>query len=541
MDHPTGDQLVSSKSDSTADIGPGAGVINILQEWGVTPTIGIFLVIIVSGILFKTVFLLLAKKQVGYTVAHVATDLRLGLVRALLSTRWEYYLRQPSGILVNAIATEAQRASNAYLFGANVVALVIQVFVYLCVAFLVSWKATLASLLASLGLLYLLNQLIRMARRAGKRQTKLLKSLLARMDDSLQSVKPLKAMARENLFGSLMETETIQLNRALRRQVLSREALRAAQEFLLTFLAAIGLYMALVQWEMPIAKVIVLVLLLAQMLNRIGKAQHRYQGMVIFESAYWSIQATIQKAEQEREEIIGNQMPCLTKAIQLDQVCFAYQETAIIRDLSMTIPAGCFVSIVGASGAGKTTVVDLVTGLLRPQQGEIWIDNLPLKQIDIRCWRKMIGYVPQDTLLLHDTIFRNVTLGDPDLGETDVEYALQAAGAWDFVRVLPQGMHTSAGERGSTLSGGQRQRIAIARALAHRPTLLILDEATSALDPENEAAICQTLRRLRGKLTILAISHQSALVNEADRVYRLHNGVMTLIEDRSAADSGVSN
>ena len=541
MESQSGEQLISSKSNSPTDFGLGTIVPNILQGFGVTPTLGVFLVIIVLGILFKTAFLLLAKKQVGYTVAHVATDLRLGLVRALLATRWEYYLRQPSGILVNAIATEAQRASHAYLLGANVVALVIQIFIYLCVAFLVSWQATFASLLASLVLLYILNKLIRIARRAGKRQTKLLQSLLSRMGDSLQSVKPLKAMARESLFGSLLETETIELNHALRREVWSREALRAAQEFLLTLLVAIGLYIAVVQWEMPIAKVIMLVLLLAQMLSRIGKAQHRYQGMITYESAYWAIEATIQKAEQEREKISGNQTPCLTKAIRLDHVHFAYQETLIIQDLCMTIPAGCFVSIVGASGTGKTTVVDLVTGLLRPQQGEIWIDNLPLKQIDIRHWRKMIGYVPQDTLLLHDTIFRNVTLGDPDLRETDVEYALQAAGAWDFVRVLPQGIHTSVGERGSTLSGGQRQRIAIARALAHHPTLLILDEATSALDPENESAICQTLRQLRGKLTILAISHQSALVDEADHVYRLYNGVTTLIKDRATLDPGLIN
>ncbi|MBW1849955.1 MAG: ATP-binding cassette domain-containing protein [Deltaproteobacteria bacterium] len=125
----------------------------------------------------------------------------------------------------------------------------------------------------------------------------------------------------------------------------------------------------------------------------------------------------------------------------------------------------------------------------------------------------MIGYVPQETLLLHDTVKRNVTLGDPELREKDVENALRAAGAWDFVMTLSQGMHSTVGERGGKLSGGQRQRIAIARALVHKPVMLILDEATSGLDPESEESICDTLRQLRGKLTILAISHQPALVN----------------------------
>ena len=140
----------------------------------------------------------------------------------------------------------------------------------------------------------------------------------------------------------------------------------------------------------------------------------------------------------------------------------------------------------------------------------------------------MIGYVPQETVLLHDTIFRNVTLGAPELGERDVEEALAAAGAWEFVQATPEGIQSTVGERGGKLSGGQRQRIAIARALVHRPKLLILDEATSALDPVSEAVICDALWRLRGEITILAISHEPALVNGADHVYRLENGRLHL-------------
>src|SRR3989338_3830451 len=142
----------------------------------------------------------------------------------------------------------------------------------------------------------------------------------------------------------------------------------------------------------------------------------------------------------------------------------------------------------------------------------------------------MIGYVPQDTLLLHDTILGNVTLGDPDLAEHDAARALRAAGAWDFVAAMPDGIHTTVGERGAKLSGGERQRLAIARALARGPKLLILDEATSALDAETEAEICASLRALRGSLTILAISHRPALVAAADRVYRVEEGTIVRLD-----------
>jgi ATP-binding cassette subfamily C protein len=144
----------------------------------------------------------------------------------------------------------------------------------------------------------------------------------------------------------------------------------------------------------------------------------------------------------------------------------------------------------------------------------------------------MIGYVPQENLLLHDTVAANVTLGYAELGAADVEYALRAAGAWDFVSGLPEGIHTVVGERGTRFSGGQRQRIMIARALAHRPKLLILDEATASLDPATEAALCETLAALRGEITVLAISHQRALVDAADRVYRVEKGSAELEIDR---------
>ena len=135
--------------------------------------------------------------------------------------------------------------------------------------------------------------------------------------------------------------------------------------------------------------------------------------------------------------------------------------------------------------------------------------------------------MPQDTFLLHESIFTNITLGDRTLTEAEVEAALRAAEAWDFIAPLPQGMHTPVGERGARFSGGQRQRIAIARALIHKPQLLILDEATAALDPLSEAAICETVRKLRGAMTILAISHQPALLEVADHIYRLEDGLIT--------------
>jgi len=259
------------------------------------------------------------------------------------------------------------------------------------------------------------------------------------------------------------------------------------------------------------------------------------------ESAYWSLQDTLQTVKSEREESGGDHTPTLNQAIQLENVTFAYDNQPVLQNVSLNFPKGRIISIVGPSGSGKTTLVDLVIGLLRPQQGEVLIDDVPLAEVNLKSWRRMIGYIPQETILLHDTVLNNVTLGDPGLGEADAQDALRAAGAWEFVNSMPQAIQSIVGERGGKLSGGQRQRIAIARALVHKPQLLILDEATSGLDPESEAAVCDTLQQLRGKLTILAISHQSALVEISDKAYRIRDGKILQTEITSEPEQPKAN
>lgn len=513
------------------DAGVGQAVTRVLAIFGLEPGAGVLLLVIVVAIALKSALVLVAQKRVGYTVAQVATELRLSLLRALLISRWEYFLRQPVGSLANAMATEAMRAANAYLCGALMTANLIQALVYIVIALMISWRATLACSVASIIILFILSRLIRKARRAGVRQTEVFQSLLAHLTDSLQSIKPLKSMAREGAADAMLQTETRRLNKALRKQVFAKEALRALQEPMIIGFLALGLYVAMIYFQLSLASVTVLVFLLARLMSQMGRVQRHYQKMMISESAYWSLQDKIEEARNHHETTLGGQEPVLKRAIRMDGVSFGYEELTVLENASLSFPAGSFTTIVGPSGAGKTTVVDLLIGLLRPQKGEIWVDDLSLADIDIRRWRRMIGYVPQETLLLHDSVKVNVTLGDPSLKAADVERALRAAGAWDFVAAMPQGMDSSVGERGGMLSGGQRQRIAIARALVHDPALLILDEATSALDPESELAIGRTLQQLSGKLTIVAISHQPALMQTADRTYRLQNGSVDLVAD----------
>ncbi len=168
--------------------------------------------------------------------------------------------------------------------------------------------------------------------------------------------------------------------------------------------------------------------------------------------------------------------------------------------------------------------MDIVSGLLTPSAGAVRIGGNDLGTLDLRSWRGKIGYVPQEMLLLHDTIFRNVSLGDETISRSDAEHALRAAGVWNVVGSLPDGLDTVVGERGGRFSGGQRQRVSLARALARKPKVLLLDEITASLDKDTEREVCETLRSLAGGITIIAISHQPSLFRVADRVLHLDHG-----------------
>jgi ATP-binding cassette subfamily C protein len=505
------------------------GLASVLGAVGLSATTHTLLTLVLAGVLLKAVLLLLANRQVGYAIAHVATSLRLELIRALLATRWSYYVHKPIGAIANSVAMEAQAAADAYLHGTTILALLVQCVVFSFVSCLVSWQATLAALVAATMITVILNRLVRMSRKAGRRQMSRTRALLTRLTDSLQAVKPLKAMAREPLIAPVLEGETRRLNQALEREVMSRAILEALQDPLIMLFLAVALYVGLTVMKMPLAEVVILVFLCARIVGDLGKVQKGMQRLAVKESAYWALLDLIREAHAAVEVTSGGKSPHFTREIKLSGVSFTHEVQPILRDADMRIPAGSLTVITGPSGAGKTTLVDLIVGLLQPDAGDVRVDGVPLREIAAREWRMQIGYVPQETLMLHQSVAANVTLGDPTVPMADVTAALRAAGASDFVAELPDGIDTVVGERGLRLSGGQRQRLALARALVRKPTLLVLDEATTALDPATERGICETLRALRGAVTLVAICHHGHLVEVADLVYRVEDTRIELV------------
>ncbi|SDY15184.1 ABC transporter ATP-binding protein [Nitrosomonas sp. Nm58] len=496
----------------------------LLSYAGLHPSTPVLLLVILAALLIKSALLLVANRQVGYTVAQVATDLRLRLLHSLLSTRWAYFTSQPVGALANAFAAEAARASQAYLAGVTMVSQLIIVAAYAIVAAMTSSSATAVAISLGIITVLILSHLVRITRTAGAQQTALQKDVITRLIDVFRGVKFVKVMGREPIVAPMLISETEQLNAALRRQVITKEAVAALQDMALMSYVAVSVYVCIVVLGLDISLVFMLALVFIRMLTSLNKAQRQYQDMAEKESAYWSLLSTVEAAEAEREMITGNKTPHLSRGIVLRDVLFAHGTHKVLDGVSLNIPAGKLTVLVGPSGSGKTTIIDLLARLANPQSGEISVDDVPLSELDATAWRRMIGYVPQETVLFNESIALNVSLGDPEIRRADIEEALQRCGAWPFIECLPQGIDSSVGELGAKFSGGERQRITIARALVRRPQLLILDEPTSMLDTASEKAIWQMVAGLRGPVTILAVSHQHTPLALADHAYQLEHG-----------------
>ena len=529
--------LTAVSGQPGASSGPQQIAMSALERIGVDPTPGSLLLTASILIALRGCMTLLANRQVGYTVAHIATDLRITLIRATIRARWKHYLDQSVGGLSNAIATEAQRASETFQLGAEMAAMFLTSLVYLAVAFSIAPEAGIGAAVAGGVLVLALRVLIRKSRRAGERQTKLQKSLLTMVNAQFSAAKALKAMAREDHVDALLTDETQLLQRALRKQVISKGALTALQEPIMVIMAFTGFYIGTTVLDIPLEQLMVMLFLLVRVVNYLGKGQKAYQQLAIHESAYWSAMSAIDAAHEAHEPVGGDLPAHFERQIQLEDVHYSHDGRQKILDgVSATLPARGLTLIVGPSGSGKTTLLDLVVGLRDPDAGRVLIDGVPLPQLQLRDWRRQIGYVPQESVMVDESVAHNVTLGEK-ISEERIRQALRDADALQFVEAMPEGLATRVGPGGSRLSGGQRQRLAIARALIHDPKLLILDEATSNLDPEAQDAIVETVARLKTHMAVLAVAHTQKLVHAADQVWRLAEGrlvPLSLLEGRAA-------
>ena len=499
-------------------------VLVLVRGAGAEPTPGVLLVLMVSALWMKGVLRWLAMRQVGNTVARVARDLRVRLMRSLVAARWSHLGTERAGSIATAIGRDAIWSSSAYRHACAALAALIQVVVYAAVIVLVSWRVALLAVAGAAVLVVVLGGFVRMSRRAGAEQTVRARSLTSRLLEVVAGLKAIRGMGRERAHLVRLEREADALEGAERRQVLAVETLNAFQEPLLALLLAPVVYV-LIGGAIPFSALLVGVFLVHRLAGRAHYVQSEYQGMVGAEAAFRAVHEQALAAEREREPGWGGRpVPALRSGIRLRGVTARHGSHVVLDSLELEIPARRLTAVVGPSGTGKTTLLDLLLGLETPAAGAVLVDGVPLAEVDRDAWRAGVGYLAQEPALLHDTVAANVALGAESTDRSAIERALREAEVWDRVAALPDGMETVVGERGARLSGGERQRIALARALLLRPRLLVLDEATSELDAGTERAIWRTIAGLMPAITVVAASHRPAVLDVADLVVELRGG-----------------
>ena len=371
--------------------------------------------------------------RVGYAVAEVATDLRTSLVQRLLAVKWGYFTRQPVGRFANAMSQDATRAGRAYMLAQMYVASLLEAAVSVILAFLVSWRLALLGLALGGVILLILGPFVRISRKAGRRQQSSTQGFVTLLSDALIGIKPLKAMSRQEHFLPMLERETRTLRRALRRQAIGENMINEMREPIFMAFAVAGIYLAQARFTVPMSELIVMAVLLYRVVGSLGRVQRQQQRAIVFEASHRAVRGMIREAGAEREEFVGTKVPTLERACVLERVSFAFGSKPVLDQVSITIPADRLTVLMGPSGVGKTTIADLLLGLFEPQAGRILIDGVPLSEIDLRAWRGMVGYVPQELTLFHDSVLANLTLGDPTISEDEARAALETAGAGPFV------------------------------------------------------------------------------------------------------------
>ncbi len=448
------------------------------------------------------------------------------LYEAILHADWTYLTRRRSSDLTHVLTVELDRVSQVLQSLIAVLSNGMVTLLLLGLACAVAPRLTVI-LLGGVALL------VPWQRRTGRAiyQSGLVISTRMRevFDSSierLQNLKVVKAFGAQDAERRLFSDRNARaMEELIGNQWRGAASARSFQMMMLVLLCGVIL-LGLQTLHLAAGAMLIFLFAFMRATPRVAAVQAKMTELLTDLPAYAELLRFLEDCRQHSEAgDLDAEAPLLGREIALRGVRFAYLPggALVLDGVNLELPVGRMTAVAGSSGAGKSTVADLVMGLLLPQEGGVLVDGAQITRENARAWRRQIGYVSQDTLLFHDTVKRNLLWARPQATETELAEAIEAARA-EFVYRLAEGLETVVGDRGMMLSHGQRQRLALARALLLKPALLILDEATNSLDVENEEAILRTVAGLKGSVTTLLISHRPSAMQFADGVYVLEAG-----------------
>lgn len=459
---------------------------------------------------------------------RAVSALRRNIHQAFLESDLNFHVQRHAGTRYTAIYTYAQQVGGTIIMLSQLLVAGLVCGAYAALLLYISPQMTLVSLPVLAIVLFAYRGLMARSKKAATEYNLHIARLNDVLTEHLQGVRPIKLHNREAAMTERFG-QTTDDNLALYARVLLLQALTGATlNPVLMIAGAAMIYLSLTWFHVGLPELGTFAVVLFRMLPLLGALGTLRTSLQAYGPSLDLYRKALHEAEAERAVRSGpRRFGGIERAITFDQVSFTYRNSpvAALDRASLAIPKGVTVALVGRSGAGKSTIVDLLARLYDPNSGQILVDGTPLPEFDLPSLRRSVALVSQDSFLFDDTVRENVSFGlDRTLDDAELEDVLRLAHALEFVRALEGGFEARVGERGVKLSGGQRQRLALARAFAMKPTLLILDEPTSALDSESEQAIQQALAGIRGRVTMLIVAHRFATIRDADLIHVVDDG-----------------
>ena len=502
---------------------------NFLSRIDIDFSLGVGLILFFLIFLVQMVFFVLREYSIADTIAFVRLKIRRDLYGALLKSEWIYIVKKKRGELVSAVVNDSEKAGNAVSSFLILISSIFISSVYTSAAMIIAPVFTIVMLSTGLILFLILKKTITMGTDFGKISSEASSGLQVALNEHFDAMKLIKGTALFDLSEQAV-TNAAEGLAAVERKVLKYNAkIKSYSEPIIIALLTFGIYFAITFLQIDITELFVVLLIFLRLFPRIIQLSQMYFQVLVFKPSYEKVFFFTQQAIKHVEKAFANGLVFknINDGIKIKDVSFAYNSSIkVINALSLGIQKGETIAVVGESGAGKSTLTDLLLGLIIPQSGSIYIDDQPINEIDLISYRKKIGYVSQETILIHDTVKNNILWGNThSLNDKQFGEICKLSHVDEFVKKMPETYNTIIGDKGTMLSGGQRQRLAIARALSRNPEILILDEATSSLDSESERLIQKSIDSLSGVISIIIIiAHRLSTVVNADRIIVLENG-----------------
>lgn len=467
-----------------------------------------------------------AVKQNAYYERY-EMDMRTKVYQSISNSNWEILSSKTGSDLLQLIVNQCKQTRCCLQWTVSMIASAFSALLQLVIALWMSLPVTLVALGVGTCFLFLFKPFTKKSKSFGQKAIDINYDFFREIQNQLNSIKEIRAYGvQESSSRRFEEHSQICYDTNLRMtqlQVVPQLCYSVAAAVLI----ALAFVYSVLILDTGTAQLVVLVYIFSRLWPVFSSWQGQLQNIQAYLPAYETIQKTMDELSQGTlEPEIRSEAMAFTESIAFDDLCFTYHNGTeeVLKNIDFTLPCGSVTALVGPSGAGKSTTADLLLGLLHPTKGRILVDGVPLTKDNLSSWRKAIGYIPQEPLIINTTIRDNLLRFHPEATEEEMVDALKRSLAWPFIEKLPEGLDTVLGDKGVRLSGGERQRIVLARVLMGKPRFIILDEATSALDYESESFIRETIRSLRNQTTVLVIAHRMATIRGADRAIVMLNG-----------------